>query len=157
MAQDESMCPHEGCQNPQHVHVPGKPHENGLKFYTVADMKKYLYSLVLHKRTEDDKGEKNDPILMTNGKNKTYHRGPLAPRRSVVYHVLRAVKPLQPDHHVFGDSYYGGIKVLRALKKRGHLPIVAAPTVQASYSETAWTRKDLPDLDPGMAPTAPSL
>jgi len=126
ISQDESMAPHEGKNNPHHVHIKGKPHDNGIKLYSLADMFHYLYSIMIHKRTQFDKGKKHDPILLSNGKGK-YHRGAPLPKKSVVDMVLEQAECLEPGHHLFGDSHYEGIDLVGKLVAKGHHATYSLP------------------------------
>ena len=119
---DETMVPHQGKHNPHHVYIERKPNPHGMKYYTLADDSRYYYNFLLHKRTDDDHGEKNDITLMNNGKGNEWVRGEPLPKEpgKTVKVVLHLLGGLEPDHHhMVLDSYYGGVQLLQALRSRG--------------------------------------
>lgn len=78
-----------------------------------------MWNVLIHRRTDDDIGPKNDPIMRGAGQEK-WSRGRLFDSKEVQDVVAQVVKPLKGRHHIFGDSYYGGIKVIVELAKMGH-------------------------------------
>jgi hypothetical protein len=119
IAQDETMIPHKGHRNPHHMFIRGKPHPNGLKATTMADASRYMYSVVLCRRTNEDEGEKMDPIMLS-PLPRRWRRGPLLPPKKVHDMVKEVAASLPPGRHLYGDSYYGGLPVIETLAKMGH-------------------------------------
>ena len=132
ISSDESMVAHQGRNNPHHLFIKGKPHPNGVKFYTAADSFKYLWKIILHKRTEDDKRPIDDPIMMRNGKP-AWSRGDPAPKLPVPDIVGQMGADFPPGHHFVLDQYYGSVNGALALLELGHHATMSCRADRPSY------------------------
>ena len=131
MCVDESMCPSNHRQNPQHVFIIRKPWPHGVKFFVIADMKSYVFKFFMAKRCE---ASPTDPVL------KRQARAPLEKgwrgkkvKHSVPEIMETLVEWLQPGHCIVADSYFGGLEPARVLTERGHTSVLCCQPQRPSF------------------------
>ena len=101
---------------------------------TAADAFEYVISILICKRTLEESGEKNDPILLANPRPKIWVRGkPNPKKKTMVSQVLKLVEGISPGHHFVLDSLYGGIDLVEALRDLGHFATVSAKSTRPSF------------------------
>jgi hypothetical protein len=112
---DEMMIPFKG-SCPHHVFVARKPHPHGMKVWSVADSKKYLYNIRLYKRSTQ---EYPVPALFS-GSLPSYQRVRDVPIESTQETLEKMVATLPAKGRViFCDSYFGSLSVAESLTQKG--------------------------------------